>query len=100
MVSLDGVEGFDWDDGNVRKLVDRHGVTASEAEQIFFNDPLLLAEDAKHSEKERRMHALGKTSEERLLQVTFTFRADGKLIRVISARPMHRKERLLYEQET
>jgi uncharacterized DUF497 family protein len=31
--------------------------------------------------------------------VTFTLRGDGTRIRVISAREMHRKERLIYERE-
>ena len=35
----------------------------------------------------------------RLLHVSFTLRGDGRLIRVVSARSMHRKERLRYEQE-
>jgi uncharacterized DUF497 family protein len=35
----------------------------------------------------------------RVLSRLETTRGDGKLIRVISARAMHRKERLHYEQE-
>jgi len=45
-----------------------------------------------------RYHALGRTLEERRLHITFTLREDGLLIRVISARDMHRKERSVYEQ--
>jgi uncharacterized protein len=93
------IEGFDWDEGNDRKSVDKHGVTQAEAEQIFFNEPLLVAEDARHSNREARLHALGRTEAGRLLHVTFTVRRDDILIRVISARPMHRTERHRYEQE-
>jgi uncharacterized DUF497 family protein len=32
--------------------------------------------------------------------VTFTMRANAARARIISARPMHRKERKTYEQET
>ena len=93
------IEGFDWDDGNSRKSVQKHDVSQAEAEQIFFNDPLLIAEDIGHSIREMRLHALGHTDSGRMLHISFTLRGDGRLIRVISARSMHRKERLRYEQE-
>ena len=60
---------------------------------------LLLLEDVAHSQDEPRLHALGKTDGERTLHITFTVRQVGGLIRVISARDMHRKERANYEQE-
>ena len=52
-----------------------------------------------HSQYEPRYHALGVTDDFRPLHVTFTLREDGTLIRIISARAMHRKERTLYEQQ-
>jgi uncharacterized DUF497 family protein len=97
MIDLAKITGFEWDDGNARKN-EKHGVSTAEAEQIFFNDPLLLLTDVTHSQREPRFHALGKTDEGRLLHVTFTLRHAGSLIRVISARSMHRKERTIYEQ--
>lgn len=97
MIDLAKITGFDWDDGNARKN-DKHGVSTAEAEQIFFNDPLLLIAGAKHSQGEPRLHALGKTDEGRTLHITFTLRNAGESIRVISARDMHRKERTIYEQ--
>jgi uncharacterized DUF497 family protein len=99
MVDWPRIEGFDWDEGNRRKSVDKHGVTQAEAEQIFFNDPLLVVADTGHSGREVRFHALGRTDAGRLLHVTFTLRRADTMIRVISARTMHRKERLRYEQE-
>ena len=96
MIDLSPIVGFDWDDGNARKN-EKHGVSQSEAEEVFFNQPLLL-EDARHGGQELRYHALGKTLEGRRLHITFTLREDGTLIRVISARDMHRKERTIYEQ--
>ncbi len=97
MIDLAQITGFDWDDGNARKN-EKHGVTQSEAEEIFFSQPLLLLDDLQHRDQEARYHALGKTLEGRLLHVTFTLRDRGSLIRVISARDMHRKERSIYEQ--
>lgn len=89
--------GFEWDEGNSRKNAEKHGVCQSEAEQLFFNEPLLVFEDVKHSQRESRYHALGKTDDARLLHVTFTLRGGGTLIRVISVRDMHWKERAIYE---
>ena len=97
MFEPDIVEGFEWDSGNAGKN-EKHGVTRQEAEQVFFNHPLLVLEDLAHSRNEPRLHALGKTMDGRFLHVTFTLRESGRLIRVISARSMHRKERLVYGQ--
>lgn len=97
MIDLSIATGFDWDAGNARKN-DKHDVSTAESEQVFFNAPLLVLADAKHSAVEPRFHALGKTDEGRLLHITFTLRGDGQKIRVISARDMHRKEREFYDQ--
>jgi len=97
MVDLARIASFDWDDGNARKN-EKHGVTMAEAEQVFFNVPLLLLADEKLSRQESRHHALGKTDEGRLLHIAFTRRKAASLIRVISARDMHRKERAIYEE--
>ena len=98
MIDFDRITGFDWDAGNGRKSADKHDVSQAEAESIFFNDPLIVAEDTKHSHREQRLNALGRTSQNRLLHITFTLRQNGTMIRVISARDMHRKERKAYEQ--
>jgi uncharacterized protein len=100
MIDLARIEGFDWDEGNLRKSVEKHDVSQAEAEQIFFNYPLLIVEDVSHSVRELRLQALGRTDAGRRLHISFTLRGDDRLIRVISARAMHRKERLRYEQES
>jgi uncharacterized DUF497 family protein len=98
MIDLNAVVGFEWDGGNARKNSNKHDVSQSEAEQVFFNNPLLMLLDEKHSKREIRYHALGKTDSGRPLHITFTLRSDNTLIHVISARDMHRKERTVYEQ--
>jgi len=90
------VAGFDWDEGNLMKN-EKHSVSDAEAEQLFVNEPLIVLEDLAHSAAEPHWHALGRTNDDRLLHVTFTLRAGGALVRIISARPMHRKERTAYE---
>ena len=96
---LAAATGFDWDAGNQGKNA-RHGVLDAETEQVFFSQPLLVVEDVAHSAGESRFNALGTTAAGRGLHVTFTLRAEGTKIRVISARDMNRKERLLYERTT
>lgn len=87
-------EGFEWDDHNAGKIWQRHGVLPTECEALFFNRPLVVHDDAAHSETERRYYALGQTDTGRALFVVFTVR--GRRIRVISARDMSRKERRVY----
>jgi uncharacterized DUF497 family protein len=95
--SINQCTGFQWDDGNSDKNWQKHGVLPMECEQIFFNEPLLLLDDTKHSAIEHRYYALGRTNTLRLLFVVFTLR--GSLIRVISARTMSKKEQKIYAQE-
>ncbi len=98
MIDVEKITGFDWDHGNAFKNL-KHAVEMLEAEQVFFNQPILMLEDPFHSQQEVRYHALGKTNGGRKLHDTFTLRGDGTLIRVVSARDMSRKERQYYEQE-
>jgi len=88
--------GFDWDKANIEKNRLQHKVNPIECEQIFFNEPLIILGDPKHSVTEKRYAAFGRTDAGRLLVAVFTKR--GKLFRVISARDMSRKERKFYEK--
>jgi uncharacterized DUF497 family protein len=99
MIDFARVTGFDWDRGNALKN-EKHGVSAAEAEQMFFVAPLAITPDERHSQSEPRFRALGQTLLGRRLVVIFTLRDGGTLIRVISARNMNRKERSVYEQTT
>ena len=93
-VLLSECQGFEWDEANVEKNWRTHGVSPGEAEQVFFNKPLVVSDDPKHSQEEQRHYALGRTDQGRLLFIAFTVRNDN--IRVISARDMSRKERKIY----
>ena len=88
------IAGFDWDRANTDKIFLKHGVTCQETEEVFLNVPLVF-DDIFHSEKEKRYWAFGKTKKDRLLHITFTVREkkEGNLIRPISARDMHKKEK-------
>lgn len=89
--------GFDWDKGNVNKNWERHSVTYVECEQVFFNSPVIVGDDERHSKDEKRWFLLGRTDQNRLLFVVFTVR--NNLIRVISARDMSKKERRIYHEK-
>ncbi len=94
---LEDIEGFQWDKGNIEKNRLTHKVLNSEYEQIFFNKPLIIAVDLKHLQKEKRWYVLGHTDLNRKLFIVFTIR--NKLIRIISARDMTKKERKIYNEE-
>lgn len=93
---LSDCTGFHWDVGNADKNWELHEVSQAECEQVFFNRPILVAPDEKHSQGEPRYAALGQTNSGRRLAVIFTMR--GSLLRVISARDMSRRERRVYEE--
>ncbi len=86
--------GFQWDIGNSEKNWILHQVSKSECEQIFFNQPLIIGDDEKHSQLEIRYYSLGQTDSGRLLFIVSTIRDD--FIRVISARDMSKKEKEVY----
>ena len=86
--------GFQWDDGNNTKNGLKHQVTSAECEEIFFNQPLIVGNDNRHSLSEARFYVLGKTEQQRRLFLVCTVRSN--LIRVICARDMSKKEREVY----
>jgi len=98
MIDLHQIAGFQWDVGNAYKSQNKHGVTQGEAEEIFFNQLLLISGDEVHSMEEWRYLALGITGSGTLLSVVFTLRNQATLIRVVSARRMSKKERAFYEK--
>jgi uncharacterized DUF497 family protein len=89
--------GFQWDQGNIDKNLIKHNVENWECEQIFFNRPLLVLDDPKHSIPEKRWTVFGKTDADRFFIVILIKRGD--LIRVISARDMNKKERKFYDEK-
>jgi uncharacterized DUF497 family protein len=83
-----GLPEFEWDENNEDKLLERHKVSALEAEQCFANpntkrrhgDDLLL---------------LGVTDGGRMLFLVYEQKANG-VVRVYSAREMTQNERRTY----
>jgi uncharacterized DUF497 family protein len=94
---MDGIAGFDWDEGN-REKCQKHGVSIAEIEAFLRSDPQ-IAPDVEHSDEEDRYIAVGRNHQGRPIFVAFMYRAgsEGTLIRPVSARYMHRKEARRYE---
>lgn len=94
-LDVESIHGFDWDMGNIEKNKKKHGLDWWVIEEAFFNEPLVIREDSAHSDdQECRCYALGQSDDGTELFIAFTRREDR--IRVISARPMGRKERGVY----
>jgi uncharacterized DUF497 family protein len=84
---------FEWDENNESKLLERHNVSAIEAEQCFGN---------RHTRRRGREGALlllGRTDQGRLLLLVYEQRADG-MVRVYSGRDMTEKERRAFRRAT
>ena len=91
------IEGFEWDKQNKEKSWLKHNIIYKEAEEVFEDDYSYTSEDTKHSQVEKRYQVLGITKINNKLTVIFTVRKTK--IRIISARPMNKKERIKYENE-
>jgi uncharacterized protein len=88
---------FDWDEEKDKSNFVKHQVSFDEATSVF-DDPLFLTfADPAHSLQEQRFIIMGESAKGRLLVVAYTDRA-GRT-RLISARPITRKERKAYESD-
>ena len=94
MISFEKINGFDWDEGNIKKNLIKHGVSCQEAEEVFLDINAIRLEDNKHSLKEQRFASIGKIISNKILIVFFTIRKNK--IRIISVRDVNKKEKNLY----
>jgi uncharacterized DUF497 family protein len=89
---------FEWDEGNLTKNSKKHGIEVGQIESVF-RSGLALPLGIQISplvKNEQRLGMIGPTLDGRLLQIAFVLR-EGR-VRVISARPAHKKERIQYEE--
>jgi uncharacterized DUF497 family protein len=77
---------FEWDERKAIANERNHGVSFEEARTVFFDERARLIDDPDHSEDEDRFVLLGLSSTLRLLLVCHCYRAEGGIIRIISAR--------------
>ena len=87
---------FEWDANKAGDNLAKHAVSFQEATTVFGDSFSLTIPDPAHSQAENRFIILGRSHQGRLLVVVHTERGDN--IRVISARPVSRRERKDYEK--
>lgn len=89
---------FEWDARKALANQEKHSVTFEEASTVFFDPMARTVPDVRHSAAEPREVLFGHSRSGRLLAVMFAERGPWK-VRIISARPVTRRERHDYEEE-
>jgi hypothetical protein len=88
---------FTWDPEKAAANLRKHGVDFREAATVI-DDPLSTTfPDSDHSTSEQRFLTIGMSAPGRMLVVAHT--EQGQTIRIISARPVTRRERKFYEED-
>lgn len=87
---------FEWDEAKNQANIRKHGISFEMAKRIF-DRPVLTSPDRRRNYGEDRYVSIGQSGHAVLIVVTHT-RRDGR-IRLISARPASRKERLRYYEQ-
>ena len=75
-----------WDRNKELINIQKHGVSFSEAETVFYDPSSVLFDDPDHSDDEDRFLIIGTSSRERVCIVSHCYREDDTVIRIISAR--------------
>jgi len=90
---------FEWDAAKAISNYQKHGVTFEDA-ALVFKDPFAIIEQDRIENGEERWRTVGMSGGVLLLLVAHTLwfeDDDTEVIRIISARPLDRKERRDYE---
>jgi uncharacterized protein len=87
---------FEWDPRKAAANRRKHGVSFEDAQSVFADERARLIDDPDHSEEEDRFVLLGLSSTLRLLVVAHCYRAEGNVIRIISARKATPEEQADY----
>jgi len=89
---------FEWDPKKAEVNLRKHKVSFEDAQSVFSDEHALLIDDPDHSEGEDRFVLLGLSGSLRLLVVVHCYRAEGSVVRIISARRADAQERSVYER--
>ena len=87
---------FEWDSKKAQANLRKHKVSFEDAQSVFSDERALLIDDPDHSEDEERFVLLGLSQTLRLLVVVHCYRAEGRVIRIISARKADAEEQSIY----
>ena len=77
---------FEWDPAKATANLRKHRVSFVDAQTVFVDERARLIDDPDHSADEERFLILGIAASLRLLVVAHCYRAEGNVIRIISAR--------------
>jgi uncharacterized DUF497 family protein len=88
----------EWNDRKASENQRKHGVSFQEAKSAFLDENARLIPDPEHSDEEDRFILLGLSTQLRLLVICHCYRAEGNVIRIISARKADRSERNHYSE--
>ena len=86
---------FSWDIEKEKTNLSKHKVSFREASTVFADTFSITFDDPKHSIGEHRMLTFGLSAEGRMFAVSHVER--GSFTRIISARPLTKRERRIYE---
>lgn len=89
---------FEWDERKNKSNQRKHRVSFEEAQTAFSDERGLLIDDPDQSDDEDRFVLLGMSSALRVLVVCHCYRAEGDVIRIISARRADRHEQADYRE--
>ena len=89
---------FEWDENKNKINITKHGIDFIEASSTFYDDEAILFDDPDHSEEEDRFLLIGMSKNTRILTVSHCYRAEGEVIRIISARKATKTETDYYVQ--
>lgn len=89
---------FEWDENKNRTNQNKHGISFTEAQTVFYDNEALVIDDPEHSEEEERFIILGLSNKANLLVVCHCYRASETVIRIISARKATKTESQYYSK--
>jgi uncharacterized DUF497 family protein len=87
---------FQWNPSKARANLRKHGVSFEEALTVFHDVYASQYVDDEHPGDENRFILLGMSARSRVLAVCHCERANGEVVRIISARKATAKERSSY----
>lgn len=90
--ALDDIEGFEWLDWVVEKIIVKHGVDPVEVEECFVNHPQQV-----RRVRDGKYQLFSQSDSGRYLFVVFVW--SGRYVRVITARDMDSSERAAFRRK-
>jgi uncharacterized protein len=91
---------FEWNPEKAEINARKHKVSFEDARTVFSDEFALLIDDPDHSDDEDGFVLLGLSQSLRLLVVVHCYRAEGQVVRIISARKADAGEQSIYRSHS